>query len=129
MRTYIALLFALLISLVAVGCGDDGFTEVSGSVTLDGAPLPEGEILFIAPDNSSSPSAGKITDGRFTARASYGAKKVQINATRDTGRKEMDGWPIRESIIPAQYNTKTGLTAEVQRQGRNVFAYDLKTRP
>lgn len=128
MRTSFALLLVLLVSFGAAGCSDDGFAEVSGSVTLDGAPLPEGEILFIAPDNGSAPTAGKITNGRFTVRASYGTKKVQINATRDTGRKEIDGWPIRESIIPEEYNSRTGLTADVQSGGRNEFTFDLKMK-
>src|SRR5262245_12971451 len=99
--------------LLFAGCQSDPFVDVSGTVTLDGQPLQEGEIIFLAPDSSTTPSSGTIKDGQYKCRASRGMKKVQINSVRDTGRKEMDGWPIRESIIPQRYNTKTELTADV----------------
>jgi len=110
------------------GCQTDPFVDVSGTVTLDGNPIPEGEIIFLAPDGSATPSAGPIRDGKFKCRATRGMKKVQINATRDTGRKEMDGWPIRESIIPERYNTRTELTADVGASKTNDFTFELSSK-
>jgi hypothetical protein len=118
---------ALLVFL-ALGCKADPFTDVSGTVTLDGNPIAEGEIIFEAGDHSATPSAGKIVDGRFKFRATYGAKKVQINATKDTGRKEKDGWPIFQSIIPERYNTKSELTADIKTSGPNEFTFTLVTK-
>jgi hypothetical protein len=126
MRLPTAALWAGL--LLFTGCQSDPFTDVSGTVTLDGNPLPEGEVIFLSPDNSATPSSGKIKDGQFKFRATRGPKKVQINATRDTGRKEVDGWPIRESIVPDRYNTKTELTADVG-NGSNDFKFELKSKP
>ena len=129
MRPCATALLAVLLAVLVVGCQTDPFTDASGTVTIDGVPLAEGEIIFLAPDNSTTPSAGPITDGQFRFRATPGAKKVQVNATRDTGRKEADGWPIRESIIPARYNTKTELTADVKPKGSNEFKFELTSKP
>ena len=46
----------LLIPFALVGCGGEKPADVSGTVTLaDGSPLPEGEIIFEAADNSKTP--------------------------------------------------------------------------
>jgi hypothetical protein len=127
MRARAAIL--LIGALALAGCQSDPFTDATGSVTLDGAPLAEGEIIFVSPDNSTTPSAGEVKDGQFKCRVTPGAKKVQINATRDTGRKEADGWAIRESIVPEKYNTKTELTADVKPKGPNEFKFELKSKP
>lgn len=118
----------LLLVVLGFGCQPDPFTDVSGTVTLDGNPLADGELIFLAPDNSATPSTGPIVEGKFKFRATYGLKKVQVNATKDTGRKEMDGWPIRESILPERYNTKTELTAEVKKSDKNEFTFTLTTK-
>ncbi|MBA4188382.1 MAG: hypothetical protein C0467_10295 [Planctomycetaceae bacterium] len=115
-----------LVVLIA-GCQTDPFTDVSGTVTLDGAPLAEGEIIFLAPDNSVTPSSGTISNGHFHFRATRGAKKVQINATKDSGKREMDGWVIRESVIPERYNVKTDLIVDVK-SGLNDFKFELHSK-
>jgi hypothetical protein len=121
-------LVGLVGTLLAGGCQTDPFTDVSGTVTLDGKPLGAGEIIFLSPDNSATPSAGQIADGRFQFRATPGAKKVQINATRDSGRREKDGWVIRESIIPDRYHARTELTADVKAGGPNEFTFELTSK-
>lgn len=117
----------VLALLGGAGCSNDPFREVSGTVTLDGKPLPEGEIIFISPDNSTTPSTGPIADGKFQFKATVGAKKVQVNAVRDTGRVEL-GAKVYESIIPPQYNAKTTLTADVKASGPNEFAFEVKSK-
>lgn len=128
MRPFTTALLAALLAGFTAGCQTDPFTEVTGTVTMDGAPLAEGEIIFIAPDNSATPSAGPIKDGRFQFRATAGAKKVQVNATRDTGRVS-EGAPVRESIVPERYNTKTELTADVKPKVPNEFKFELTSKP
>jgi len=121
-------IFGIGLAVLIAGCQADPFTDVAGTVTLDGAPLPEGEIIFMAPDNSVTPSSGVISNGQFHFRATHGVKKVQINATKDSGKREMDGWVIRESIIPERYNVKTELTAEVKSGEPNNFMFELKSK-
>jgi len=124
MRTLLAICLAGL----CAGCKADPFTDVSGTVTLDGTPIADGEIIFLSPDNTATPSSGAITNGQFNFRATHGAKKVQVNATKDSGKREMDGWVIRESIIPERYNAKTELTADVKSGGPNTFTFELTSK-
>src|SRR5262249_40415883 len=42
---------------------------ISGRVTLDGVPLPEFEILFIAEDRSLGAEGGAFRDGKYAFRA------------------------------------------------------------
>lgn len=117
----------LVLLLAGAGCSNDPFRQVSGSVTLDGKPLPEGEIIFISPDNSTTPSTGPITNGTFRCKATVGAKKVQVNAVRDTGKVEL-GAKVYESIIPPKYNSQTTLTADVKDSGPNEFTFEVKSK-
>ena len=52
---------ALAVTLIS-GCGPSGpkTYPVSGSVTLDGEPVPEGYISFAAQSSGETPVAGKI---------------------------------------------------------------------
>lgn len=75
----------LLVLLGSFGCNSaEAPSEVSGTVTMDGVPLAEGEIIFEASDNSKTPSAGMIKDGKYTAQVLPGSKKVKISASRPT---------------------------------------------
>ena len=129
MRRYqhLALAGCAIALLAGAGCSNDPFREVSGTVTLDGKPLPEGEIIFLSPDNSTTPSTGPISDGKFRCKATVGAKKVQVNAVRDTGKVEL-GAKVYESIIPERFNAKTILTADVKEGGPNEFAFEVKSK-
>lgn len=119
----------LLLTLVASGCGRSGpaLFPVSGTVSYNGAPVPEGSIVFMAADNRIAADAGTIHDGRFDFQAKEGKKLVAVRAVRNVGAVIPSmGVPARESYIPAEYNTNTTLTAEVVRGGDNHFVFDLK---
>lgn len=138
-----SLSFSLLAaSLLTAGCGGgDGYGErfpVSGRVTLDGEPLEEGRIVFIPLDaTAGSPGAsGAITGGQYDIPAeagpSLGKYRVQIHRDRKTGKKipDYDGeaGATKDEIvesIPAQYNTRSTLTAEVT--GLGTFDFPLKS--
>jgi hypothetical protein len=112
------------------GCGGgDGPRPVSGTVTLDGQPLPSGEILFEYEDTSKSADGGQIKDGSFTFSAKPGKAKVTITAMREIPGKTVVGamgeaLPSTEQYLPAKYNTATELTAEVK-AGSNRFEFPL----
>ena len=69
MRRMIGAAVVLAAGLIA-GCSDDGPQRyrVSGSVTLDGKPIPYGEVLFTpdaAQKNSGPQGIAPIKDGKF----------------------------------------------------------------
>src|SRR5262249_49372612 len=80
--------FAFVISL-AIGCGP-AKGKVSGSVTLDGQPLPAGTITFYSGKGGSV--AGEITDGEYSvAGVLAGEAKVTVDTTAIKGEAEALG--------------------------------------
>ncbi|HEY7422909.1 MAG TPA: hypothetical protein VH682_01490, partial [Gemmataceae bacterium] len=64
------LAFALLGAFVLLGCSNKPRTyPVTGTVTFDNKPLPEGDIIFLDVENKLGPDAGKIKDGQFAFKA------------------------------------------------------------
>ncbi|MBN2295229.1 MAG: hypothetical protein JXM70_22555 [Pirellulales bacterium] len=110
---------------------------VSGTVTLDGKPIPRGTVQF-SPDNSKgtrgAPAVGRIdSEGRYTLKtagedgAIVGFHKVRIEARREP-RNEMDTMP--PSLVPERYmNPDTsGLTFEVKAGEENKIDLPLTLR-
>jgi hypothetical protein len=117
---------------VALGCSEAGprTYPVSGSVTLDGRPLEEGDIYFYALDPNVSADAGKIKAGRFAFRAKAGSKRVEIRATAIVpGKKTPMGGPVRINVLAPRYNTESTLTREVVAAGDNCFEFALESNP
>ena len=126
-----AFLVVLPFALVAlVGCGGEKPAEVSGTVSMDGTPLPEGEILFLAADNSKTPEAGPIKDGKYSLTVSPGAKKVQIKASRPTSKPDpVMGVAAKESMLGPEYNEKTTLTADIKPGSNPGVDFKVKALP
>ena len=100
--------------------------EVSGTVTWEGAPIANGDIVFASIDPHIPAAAGKIADGAFTFRCKPGKKRVEIRSYRLSGKKTPQGRPIGEMYIPKRYNDKSELTADVTLDGENKFDFALK---
>ncbi|MDY0170585.1 MAG: hypothetical protein RBS80_28855 [Thermoguttaceae bacterium] len=110
---------------------------VSGTVTLDGNPLPRGTVQFVPDQNqgtSGTPAVGNIgPDGRYTLHtagvrgAIVGHHKVRIEAQAEP-KNEMDTWP--PSLIPERYNNEqsSGLSFEVTAGGGNEINIELTSR-
>ncbi len=127
------LLFLLGLS-PCVGCGPSGPTTVpvSGKVTLDGAPVAEGDIYFRDAEGKGGSYAGKIVNGEYTFESTPGPKTVEIRATREVPGKFDESnpgekVPLIEQYIPPQYNSETTLKAEVAESGENVHNFDLQS--
>jgi hypothetical protein len=118
---------AWLLGILALfGCSHPDTVEVSGTVSWEGAAVPNGDIMFAATDPHVSAAAGKILDGRFVFRCKPGEKRVDIRSYRLTGRKTSQGNPEGEMYVPDRYNTKSELTANVTLDGKNTFKFALK---
>jgi hypothetical protein len=119
-RAAVLLAFGLL---VIAGCSDSRRQSIEGTVTLDGQPLPEGCIKLLPQEGTPGPTAGAtIEKGRFTIDAAQGTFvgrfRVEILATRPSGRSVADPVTgekvlVRVQYLPARYNAKSELTAEI----------------
>lgn len=131
--------FAIVLCLIALpfsGCGQgEQYQAMSGSVTVDGAPLKKGIITFY-PIGPGTTAGGQITEGSFDLDISRGASpgkyRVEITASRPTGKKEFDidlkaEVDIEEQYLPPKYNLKSELTCEVVGSGDNKYEFALTT--
>lgn len=93
--------------------------------------------VFPLADTKSPSCGGKIVDGRFSVLPSGGASpgtfRVEITASRNTGRKVInprDGALIDEIVqyIPPRYNRNSELKATVGDQSDNRFEFVLTSK-
>src|SRR5262249_36864381 len=77
-----------VVGLLAVlsGCGS-GKHEVTGAVSYDGADVPEGDIIFMPENKSVAPEGGKIKDGKYAVTVQNGKYRVEIRASKPTGKQ------------------------------------------
>lgn len=122
----------VLVALLAlVGCG--GEPMVSGTVTVDGKPLPEGSITFIPVDGKAPTAGSSIKDGQYSVKAPVGPMKVSISAPKVVGKKKLyptpdsPTMPITVQALPAKYNDKTELQLDVK-PGVNQKNFDLQSK-
>ncbi|AMV40528.1 hypothetical protein [Planctomyces sp. SH-PL62] len=127
-----------LIALVAAGCGgQEGPPRepVEGVVTLDGEPLEKGLITFTPAAGGELVVSGLIVDGTFALPREegpgLGPHRVDVWSKKATGKTLKDAddpenlVEERVEVIPARYNLKSELRAEVVQGGGNQFTYEL----
>jgi hypothetical protein len=117
-RSLVRILFGAMLAASTFGCsGDSKHAAVSGSVTLDGAPIQTGTIRFVPADGMSATADAIITEGEFTAAVPPGEKRIEISAPKVIGKRRMmpdsPEISITEESVPAKYNTKSELTYSV----------------
>ncbi len=121
------LVFALPLLLPTVGCGKPGRqVTVHGEVTLNGAPLERGSILFAPAEGTSGTVTGcDIKDGHYQisgAKApAIGWNRVEITATRPTGKMVQDPYgppgrmvEIIANAVAARFNSTSTLKLEIK---------------
>lgn len=116
-----------LVSLAtaAVGCGQSSNLDkvvVHGTVTLDGQPIPNGELRFIPSEGTKGSISGSaIKDGVYIAQGRggvpIGEHRVEIRAYRAASGNAAassgsEGGPA-EQYLPKRYNDETTLTATI----------------
>lgn len=126
----LALLFAGFLCLP--GCGSSGppTYTVSGSVSLDGEPVKDGFLAFYPTDTGKDADTTKIAGGKYELKMEPGPKKVEITASREIVPKKIGpmGGPEMEQYIPAKFNTKSDLKAEVEKKAKNEINFELKSK-
>lgn len=134
MNSRICLAFVLLLAILVTGCGPKGPQRypIQGTVTYNGQPLVEGDIVLMPPPGEVD-DANKIKDGKFAFAALPGKKKVKITANRSEGPADPQmGVAPRRQYIPERYSSadKTELTLTVEEvekagNGKNEFKFEL----
>ncbi len=123
------------ILIAMMGCGPAKIS-ISGKVSYDGIEVNEGAISFESPDGKSPSVGGMIQKGFYKIEnvdvSSGGKKIVRINAVTKTGKKIPAGPPfppgdmVDEIIkMPARFNEKSNLSAEISSSKPNVFDFNL----
>jgi hypothetical protein len=142
----VAFLRVLALSAAALPAGCGGTADqlpreaISGTVTFKGEPLKAGTIQFL-PTSPREVTAGGavIVDGKYTIGKSEGLVpgRYQVlisgaQAAPAAARSELPGAsppvPPAKEPIPAKYNSKSELTADVKNGGRNTLAFELKDK-
>jgi hypothetical protein len=102
--------------------------SIAGKVTLDGAPVSEGDILFTPTDSAFGSESAKIKDGAYQANLRPGQTKVQIRASRPVpGKKGPMGEQLIEDYIPPKYNEQSSLAIDVSKDQRK-HDFDLQSK-
>jgi hypothetical protein len=131
----------MMASVPSSGCGKGDELDrqsVSGTVTLDGKPLPKGEIQFHpAAENLPVATGSSIVDGQFSIARDQGPTpgpyKVSISAVSGKPPELIGGMPSgagtpNKELIPAKYNSQSTLTADVKTGGTNNFPFELSSK-
>jgi hypothetical protein len=128
----------LLVLLAVLGCGENkNEGEVSGTVTYQGQPLPQGSVSFFDSSNKYLASSG-IIKGTYATTAPLkvpiGPVKVTVTTpSRSSGSRSVKGVAKSKSgetitviSIPAKYGSadSSGLTYTVK-PGANTYNIDL----
>jgi hypothetical protein len=133
------LLLLAAISLAALlGCSQTKRMPIEGTVSLDGQPLEKGSIAFRPLPGTTGPTAGAtIANGKFAIVPSGGPFAgnfvVEVSNVRPTGQKvhsPRTGGLVdeRSESLPARYNSRSELRAEVTANGPNQFEFALKSQ-
>jgi hypothetical protein len=114
-----------LVAVTAIGCGQSSDLDkvvVRGAVTLDGQPIPNGELRFIPTNGTKGPiSGGPIKDGAYLAQGRggvpVGEHRVEIRAYRPATKPGQpvspEGGPA-EQYLDKRFNEQTTLTAKIE---------------
>ena len=123
----------VVFSALSSGCqnrvaGTPDLAPVTGTVTLDGKPTDRAIVSFEGPGNKSS-FGNTDSTGRYELnyiRQSKGAP-LGANVVKITTRLDAPPGPGYVDPIPAKYNTRTTLKADVK-AGTNVINFELTTK-
>jgi len=116
----------LVVSLTACGGGASDtptLGQVTGKVTLDGAPLADAFVTFM-PEKVRASAATTDSEGKYELIYIRNEKGASIGNHKVTVRKLKD----EKETIPKKYSgDDTELTADVK-AGANEFDFDLKSK-
>jgi hypothetical protein len=122
----------LVLLVFNVGCGGGPrLVSATGSVKLDGKPIPDVSVQFYYADQPRR--ATGLTDANGAFRMAYynkpGAPVGPCKVVLQKRGSAEQGATGTSEMIPAKYNTESQLTIEVTKKGPNEFNFDLTSDP
>ena len=138
--TFIMSLSVLFELFLLPGCGAPKTKtfKVTGKITIDGQPIEQGAIKFMAVDGATPVGGGSIKNGTYFAEVPPGQKKVLVNGQKVVGTeplyKDMPDSPTRDKLdrtTPLIYNNQeaTPLTADIKGETKDLdFDLDSKIK-
>jgi hypothetical protein len=102
--------------------------KVSGTVKIDGKPVPMGEVHFGV--EGYSPMGIEITDGKYAGEAPVGKNEVQVFIfVEGPPVARYGGKRLKSNTAPQKYwGPKTVLSATVSAEGPNEFDFNLTSK-
>ncbi|MCA9132707.1 MAG: carboxypeptidase regulatory-like domain-containing protein [Planctomycetales bacterium] len=127
-----------LAALFLTGCGsDDGMNRkaISGKITVDGKPIPNGSINFEPLFQGGLGSGAVISDGTYSIAKKDGLPpgKYRVKATGDDGENfavsegMMPGdeiMPPKKQLVPPKWSEEI----EIKEEGPFEFDFDITPR-
>lgn len=119
-------------SLAAViGCSESGPrpVPVNGTVTMDGAPLAEGMVMFRSVTEGTLDSI-PIKDGKFSGKALPGERRVEIgsyDAVVSGAGTQMES-TVQVNRVAPEFGDESKLTAKVEPSGKNEYVFEVKSK-
>ncbi|HEY0981529.1 MULTISPECIES: carboxypeptidase regulatory-like domain-containing protein [unclassified Schlesneria] len=129
LRVPFAPVCVLALSLLLAGCsGNKNIASVTGTVYLDGEPLPKAFLIFTPQEGAGAPSFGRTDNyGRYQMIFSTNTKGAWIGRNRVTISTADAISPEKTTpeVVPSRYNQKSELYEEVE-PGSNQIDFDLE---
>lgn len=120
---------AIVMAALFIGCdsgpGEKSKAPVSGTVTMDGKPMVDGEIFFTEP--GGTPEIVPVKDGKFEGQVTVGQKAVQVNSYKTIMVKPFPDAPAeksQENLVDPKFNATSTLTEEVKADG-NTYKFEV----
>lgn len=138
-----ALPLALLALVLAAGCGESGLPRgpITGSVTVGGAPMKGGRILFLPQTPTEGPAvSARIVDGKYELPDDegpiVGSNRVEVEADLplsfaidDEEAFAKAKGKLPKQPVPPKFNRLSTLSVEVKSGEENRFDLDIPAVP
>ncbi len=133
------LLIVPVLCLTLAGCGDAGLPRagITGRVTIGGAPLKAGRILFLPQSPIEGPAvSARIIEGAYklldTEGPMVGSNRVEVEADLplefaidDEAAFAKTKGRLPRQPVPPKFNRQSQLVVQVQGQGDNLFDVNI----
>src|SRR4051812_15621545 len=119
---------AALLALAPAGCSEPTHYKVVGEVTWQGVPVGDGQVVFLPEDPNVQPTAARVVNGRYEAKVPPGRMRVEVHGQKDLGYNAAMHQNTKAPFIPTEYNAKTTLSFEVEKNDKNVADFHLPSK-